>query len=173
MLNLKNYILFTKDGRKYGNALITGDDGKNYYRAITDYGNIINISEYELTANYWIGPEAQSDHKHFNSPFNPVEETVKNRHAYRVWSDREFSFVLSVLRESGLEYLPPKNKTSDVKYKDSITHILIDGGNFILREIGEPLNLSEYAVLEFHKSLLLPAYLDFKKADIKNKQNGN
>lgn len=50
-----NCILYTKDGRIVGNALVTGKTDKGWI-VTTDYGNILeNISEKEIEELYYIG----------------------------------------------------------------------------------------------------------------------
>lgn len=63
-LDLKTQLC-TKDGRKTGNArivMVTRQKGeKPTYTAITDRGNLMNLSEEEIHELFWIGPYILKD----------------------------------------------------------------------------------------------------------------
>ncbi len=70
-----NTILHTKDGRKVGNAIVTGRSG-NHWEIVTDYGNkMTELTSQDLDEMFyiaWIDEEngdeiqkmQQEDHKH-------------------------------------------------------------------------------------------------------------
>lgn len=64
MINLTNVTLHTKDGRKMGNAIVTGNDEVRYFIK-SDYGNEAALSPDELNELYYIGTLTDETHKHF------------------------------------------------------------------------------------------------------------
>lgn len=66
-----NTILFTKDGRNIGNAIVV-DISDGLVTVKTDYGNEarkLNLSEVHTLFN--VGPVAEPDHKHFVATVKP------------------------------------------------------------------------------------------------------
>lgn len=65
-----NTVLYTKDGRKFGNAIIQEvmeiPEG-TFYRAISDYGNGILINMNEIHEYFLIGAVADNSHKYFTT----------------------------------------------------------------------------------------------------------
>ena len=47
-------ILHTKDGRKIGNAIITGLGEDGMFEVKTDYGNTVKYSQEEIDNNFWV-----------------------------------------------------------------------------------------------------------------------
>lgn len=48
-----NTVLFTKDGRKIGNAIVIGLKGDERYVVKTDYGHIINLNLEDLNEFFY------------------------------------------------------------------------------------------------------------------------
>lgn len=65
MRKLENHILFTKDGRKTGNALVVDIEGEQYI-AKTDYGNVIRITEREMNELFYVGDKTDNTHKYYS-----------------------------------------------------------------------------------------------------------
>jgi len=57
-----NTILYTRDGQRIGNAIVT-DFRDGAYAIMTDYGNEAVLAEPELRAWFTFGP-VNPDHKH-------------------------------------------------------------------------------------------------------------
>jgi hypothetical protein len=52
-------LLCTKDGRKVGNAIITGNFrsyNTKFYRVVTDFGNYCELTKQEIKRLFWLGP---------------------------------------------------------------------------------------------------------------------
>ena len=70
----KNTILYTKDGRLIGNAIIQEEIRVGVYRIITDYGNSVVLLESQIDElfhpAYWLLKSEQSiaelTHKYYN-----------------------------------------------------------------------------------------------------------
>lgn len=63
-----NAVLFTRDGRHFGNAIVTGHDpGSRFpWQFTTDYGNVVKeMSASDIHKYFRVGPVADADHKHF------------------------------------------------------------------------------------------------------------
>jgi len=60
-----NTVLFTKDGRMYGNAIVTKVNryvlgvGVENYSVTTDYGNKIKLTESEILNNFYLDSECE------------------------------------------------------------------------------------------------------------------
>lgn len=74
-----NDVLFTKDGRKVGNSIVT-TVGKLGIEITTDYGNMLFIKYTRLEELFFLGnlKEATPDHKHF-SPATAAEPTEEDK----------------------------------------------------------------------------------------------
>lgn len=60
-----NALLFTRDGRKLGNAIVVRAEGGTY-DVLTDYGNLVRkLTRAEVAALWRAGCLADPDHKHF------------------------------------------------------------------------------------------------------------
>lgn len=57
-------ILYTRDGRKTGNAICRSFNWERPIVCVTDYGNIMRLTYQELTELFIIGDVAPDDHKH-------------------------------------------------------------------------------------------------------------
>lgn len=65
----KNTVLYTKDGRRFSNAIVTkpADKVDDCVEFKTDYGNTVaNLREKDISQYFYIGKVARSDHKHFS-----------------------------------------------------------------------------------------------------------
>ena len=61
-----NQVLYTKDGRRFGNCIIQGYSNKTeLYKLKSDYGNIIFLFEKEILRNFRFGYIASDSHKNF------------------------------------------------------------------------------------------------------------
>ena len=63
-------ILYTKDGRRIGNGLVSGIKslGDNLsFVVTTDYGKITTLNESEVRGLFYIGEIASPDHKNYGS----------------------------------------------------------------------------------------------------------
>lgn len=68
-----NTILFTKDGRYFGNAIIIGRDDK--YNVIkTDYGNEVKLTDDDIIKYFYIA----------NSKFSDLITKMSGKHKYSV-----------------------------------------------------------------------------------------
>lgn len=90
-----NTVLYTKDGRKVGNALIVGVESsvttpELVYHCITDYGALTKFWESDLERFFTIGQLCYDDHKHRNKFYTasgknfdlPKEEDFPNFDPY-------------------------------------------------------------------------------------------
>lgn len=60
-------VLFTKDGRKIGNAIAKKSQSvDDMYIVTTDYGNKARLTTAEIHEWFYIGDKAEPDHKHYN-----------------------------------------------------------------------------------------------------------
>jgi len=63
-----NTLLYTRDGRDIGNAIVTGVQRRSRlpwrYQIKTDYGNSSMLCRAEIEVFFYIGGEAERDHKH-------------------------------------------------------------------------------------------------------------
>ena len=77
-----NTILHTKDGRKVGNAIVTGRDYL-LWEITTDYGNKVSISQEAIDELFYI---AWSDCTYKKDGYSCAEmqEMVSSDHKYRV-----------------------------------------------------------------------------------------
>jgi len=60
----KNTVLYTKDGRRFSNAIVTVSAAGGF-KIKTDYGNEVVINREAIKANFYIGNVARKDHKHY------------------------------------------------------------------------------------------------------------
>lgn len=63
-----NTLLYTKDGKKVGNAIIveaTKLENSAYYTVMTDYGKPLLFNAGEIHNLFLVGEVANEDHKHF------------------------------------------------------------------------------------------------------------
>lgn len=63
-----NRRLYTKDGRRIGNALATGCTISPIgvlYTVITDYGNTLKLTYKEVHKLFYLGTRAGKDHKNY------------------------------------------------------------------------------------------------------------
>lgn len=67
-----NTILKTKDGRKVGNAIVTNINipNRGNHRVVTDYGNLMNLTESEIIGLFHLGELATKEHKNYNPNSN-------------------------------------------------------------------------------------------------------
>ncbi len=82
-----NTTLYTKDGRRIGNAIVTGS-GDDVTHIKTDYGNEASISRHVLKDLFWVGVVALSSHKNFVT----IEKTD-------TW--REYDRLMNIYTTSG------------------------------------------------------------------------
>jgi hypothetical protein len=80
-----NSILYTKDGRRIGNAIVTNiepqiinvfDDKEEFYTIYTlktDYGNIVKLIDKEIKRCFRIGKISDQDHKNFIEEKTPLK----------------------------------------------------------------------------------------------------
>ncbi len=74
-----NTILYTKDGRKIGNAIVTNIIG-NFYELKTDYGNSLKLNSQELRELFYseMGGLTQEDEDYLGSTHkNMVNGTIE------------------------------------------------------------------------------------------------
>lgn len=70
-----NTVLYTKDGRRLGNALIVGYDvyaqylSKPIYIIKTDYGNELKMTAEQIESSFYVGSVCSASHKHFRGTF--------------------------------------------------------------------------------------------------------
>ena len=63
-----NAVLFTRDGRHFGNAIVTGHDPDSRFswQFTTDYGNVVKeMSTSDIHKYFRVGSVADTDHKHY------------------------------------------------------------------------------------------------------------
>lgn len=71
-----NTVLYTRDGTRIGNGIITGFTSVNLrnlinmepliiYSIKTDYGNEIHLKDVLIESYFYIGKKANKTHKHF------------------------------------------------------------------------------------------------------------
>lgn len=96
-----NSILYTKDGRKIGNALIIATRNSEHikekiYDAITDYGNTLSLTKREVKEYYHkdVG-KASKDHKHY------VKKMIT--HKFDIKSSSNFHEVQAYAKLNSLE----------------------------------------------------------------------
>ena len=59
-----NTVLYTKNGKDIGNAIITDVEGE-VYELTTDYGNVIRLNKSKIEKLFYIGGEARPDHIYY------------------------------------------------------------------------------------------------------------
>lgn len=69
-----NTVLYTKDGRRLGNALIVGYDvydqySRPTYIIKTDYGNELKMTAAAIESNFYVGSVCSASHKHYRGTF--------------------------------------------------------------------------------------------------------
>ena len=68
-----NTALYTKDGRRLGNALIVGygrdPDGEPAYTVKTDYGNELKMTAEQIESTFYLGSVCSASHKHYRGTF--------------------------------------------------------------------------------------------------------
>lgn len=68
-----NTVLYTKDGRRLGNALIVGyscnHDCEPTYIIKTDYGNELRTTAEQIEGSFYVGSVCSASHKHFRGTF--------------------------------------------------------------------------------------------------------
>ena len=82
VLNI-NTILHTKDGRKIGNAIVTGRDGY-YWEITTDYGNKARFTSEEIDEQFniaWLNFSKENE----GSDCREMQEMMSANHKHRVF----------------------------------------------------------------------------------------
>ena len=78
-----NTILHTKDGRKIGNAIVTGRDGY-YWEITTDYGNKVKLTSEEIDEQFniaWSNYSKEID----GVSCREMQEMMSSAHKHRVF----------------------------------------------------------------------------------------
>ena len=135
-----NQILYTRDGRMFGNALIIEVKKLGECKAITDYGNIITLTDKELGQMFYTMEElgglnnmAETTHKHFiqRCPQFP-DSTNNNIDAGPVLSAREHFAAMAM---QGIISNPLIKANAAVDFDEHVAAYAVQAANALIEEL--------------------------------------